>query len=331
MFTQRRRRRSPAALLAAAAAVAVAAAATAEIAARLLLHPDALVYRDSADPKLGFELLPGARGVKSGVPVSINAQGMRDDPVAAAKPAGQRRVVVVGGQQAFGVGVPVAQTFVREAAQGLKVPGRVRTLNLSMYSYDLAQKVELACDRLESLQPDVVVLQASDDDAGSLPPPAVRAPRVKNWLREHSVLARWAAERRYLRRSETAVPAAPSAPDAAAEESSARDQLRRFADCVKAAGARGLVMMISDPVGDGKPSPTALGLESEAKALKLPYFDAGPAIRRLPASERLLTPNAPFLSPDAQRAAAEALKRALRPMLLEPAPKPKAPKPRPSV
>ena len=285
---------------------ALAVLIAAEMTVRLFFSQDALLYRDSENPILRFELLPGSAGQKVGVTVSISEDGMREVALAAPKPENERRVVVVGGQETFGIGVEEPQLFVRLAGSGLDADGRVRTVNLSMYSYNLVQKVELACERLSRLQPEIVVLQSSDNDGGDLPPPAMNAPRLKNWVREHSALARRAAEVRYLW---------PSPPSAGVEVVDIKAQLRRFHDCVKAAGAVGAVMMISRPSGDGTVSRTARGLKESALELGIPYIDAGAAIRHLPAGERTLKAGSPFLSPAAHRATAAELQRLIKPLL----------------
>ncbi len=319
-------------------------AVAAELVVRALFPMDALVYQDSENPRLGFELRPGAQGRKNGVKVEISADGTRDTPVASPKPSDERRVVVVGGHETFGVGVSADDLFVRQADHGLDVPGRVRTVNLSMYSYNLAQKVELACSKLAALQPELVVLQTSDGDAGALPSASVNAPGLKNWLRARSALARLLVERRFLGVSfagashsgatptepvpaidPAAGEAARAAAIAAAEDSeaaAAKEQLRRFWDCVKQAGASGAVMMIPSASMDGKTGGTAKGLKQAAKELGLPYADAGAALNALPAEKRRLIPGQPFLSPDAHRAVAGELRKLVKP-LLKKKPKPK--------
>lgn len=323
-------------IFAAIALLGAGAFALAEVATRLLAPMDALVYQDSADPRLGFELRPGARGMKAGVPVEINAQGLRDEPISAEKPPEERRVVVVGGHETFGLGVSSEDTFVRRLAADL-VPagaGRARTINLSMYSYSLSQKLELACTKVAALKPDVVVLQTAENDLKDLPPPAVTAPRLKNWAREHSAAARWAAEKRYLSQTTPAPEQAPVKPDpetAAANFEKTREELQRFKDCVTAAGAAAAVLFVPSTTDTGTSAPSDLHgrLESGAKSLGMPFMDAGPALRRVPAAERLLHPDVPFLSPAAHKSVADELRKRLKP-LLEKRRRP-APTPRPSV
>ncbi|HXS99820.1 MAG TPA: hypothetical protein VN915_04045 [Elusimicrobiota bacterium] len=296
------------------AAVAGAAAAlllAAELAVRVLHPMDALVYQDSEDPLLSTELRPGASGLKNGVEVSVSAQGLRDEPVESPRPKDERRVVVVGGHETFGVGVPVESTYVRELADGLVDPadGRARTVNLSMYSYGLAQKVELACRRLRELEPEVAVLQVSEGDAGSPAPPLFRLARIKNWLRENSALVRWTAEAWYLRPRPKSLPAE----DFEAE----RRELLRFADCAGAAGARAALMYLPDVSRPAASSPAALrrAAESVAKEKGLPFLDGGPALRAVPAAERTAFPGTRFLSPAAHRALSGALRAVLKPLL----------------
>jgi hypothetical protein len=290
--------------------------AGAEAAVRLLVPMDALLYQDSGDPGLRVELRPGARGIKLGAPVQISAQGLRDDPVPADKPAGEARVVVVGGHEAFGLGVERGQGFVAALPHGLDKgrPGPVRSVNLSMYSYGLSQKVELACRRAAEFHPDVVVLQASEGDAIAPPPPAVDAPALKNLARESSALARWAMEARYRRRAAAVAPPPPSAADDEARAAGA--QLARFKECLAASGAKlvvALVPGVNDPAGPS--SGLRRGLESEAKTLGIPFVDAGPALRRVPADKRALLPGQPFLSPAAQDALAVELRKRVAPLL----------------
>jgi hypothetical protein len=307
-------------LLARAAAAALVIAFGAEIAARRFLALDALVYRDSDDPKLAYELRPDSSGMKNGVPVQINAQGLRDEPVPAAKAPGERRVLVVGGHETFGVAVEAKDTFVRELADGLVDPreGRARTINLSMYSYHLGQKVELACQRLPVLAPELAVLQISESDGGRPYPPLLNRPRLKNWIREHSVLARWIGERRYLHDR----PFVPPADDL----EKAEEQVKRFKGCADAAGAQAVVLLMPD-IGvprTSTPSDIRRGVESAAKELSIPLIDAGAALGAVPPAERAAIPNNHFLSPAAHRAVADEVRRRLRPLLKKKHPAPSA-------
>ena len=312
--------------------VAAAAALLAgELVFRAYVPMDALVYEDSENPQLAFQLRPGASGTKNGVEVAVNAQGLRDEPVASPRPAGERRVVVVGGQETFGVGVPAERTFVRELADGLIAPGdgRARTINLSMYSYHLSQKVELACLRLQGLEPELAVLQVTEGDISSPPSPLLRFPRLKNWIRRHSALIRWASERYYLRRRGVTAGIA-GAPSPSEDFETTRQALRRFKACADAAGAKSAILLlpdVSNPEGTA-PSELRRGVESVAKEDALPLVDGAAALAAVPLAERKLYMTDPFLSPAAHRVLADALRKRLKPLLKR---RPAAPPRRPSV
>jgi hypothetical protein len=311
----------------AAAVVVAVLLAAGELGARVLAPMDALLYQDSADPRLGFELKPGARGEKLGAEVEISAQGLRDDEIPADKPAGESRVVVVGGHEAFGLGVARGDGFVARLPRGLGAPGRARAVNLSMYSYALGQKVELACRRAAEFKPDVVVLQASEGDA--IEPPAARfdAPDLKNFARAHSALARWLMEKRYHARAFAAAAPVPTPADDGSAQAEA--EVQRLHDCLAATGSKLVVTLVpgvDDPAA-GPKSGLRRGLESGAKKIGATFVDAGPALRRVPAGARALSPGQPFLSPAAQDALAVELGKRLAPLLPRP---PKTPR-RPSV
>lgn len=289
--------------------------AVAEAAVRMFVPMDALLYQDSADPALGFELRPGAKGKKLGADVEISRQGLRDDVVADQKEPGEARVVVIGGHEAFGLGVPRAEGFVAELPARLGSQGRVRSVNMSMYSYGLSQKVELACRRAAEFHPDVVVLQASEGDAVDLPPPSIRAPGLKNFLRETSALARWIMERRYRERAAAVLPPQGHTGDGKAE--AARADLARLRDCLAATGAKLAVVFVPgiDEFSTSAPSSLRRGVEAGAQDAGALFIDAGPALRRVPAGQRALRAGQPFLSPEAQKALSVDLGRRLAPLL----------------
>ena len=111
------------------------------------------VVRISADPKLGFELRPGA-SVASEVDYRINDDGFRGAPLAA-KRAGVKRVAVFGDSIVFGYWVDERDAFPAQIG-ALLGPG-TEVLNLGVPGYNLDQEVELLRRRVDALQPDVVV------------------------------------------------------------------------------------------------------------------------------------------------------------------------------
>jgi hypothetical protein len=308
----KKQRRSAVRRLAVFAAAGAGLLVAAELAVRALHPMDALVYRDSEDPRLSVELRPGASGVKNGVDVAVSAQGLRDEPVPSPCPEGERRVAVVGGHETFGVGVPAPETYVRELAAGLVEPrdGSARTIKLSMYSYNLAQKVELACRRLQGLEPELAVLQVSEGDGGLARPPLLRLPRLKNWLRERSALVRWAMESLYLRPR-------PGGPPPADDFDAERRELLRFEECAASAGARAAIVLLPDLSRPAPSAPSGLrrAVESVVKEGGLPFLDGAPVLEAVPAGGRTVFPGTKFLSPAAHRALSGALRARLKPLL----------------
>lgn len=108
----------------------------------------------SAVPGLLFEHRPGAC-FDAGVPVRINALGLRGGEVARAPAQGVRRVLVVGDSVAFGWGVREEDTFSRVLEAGLD---QAEVLNAGVVHYDTRQERLWLEARGLALAPDLVVL-----------------------------------------------------------------------------------------------------------------------------------------------------------------------------
>lgn len=116
--------------------------------------------RRSANPRLRFDLRPGAV-VRAEVEYRVNAQGMRDDPVEAEKPAGRRRVAVLGDSITFGYWVAESDAFPRQLERLLEsAPGGrdVEVLNFGVPGYNLEQETEMLRERALAFSPDLVVV-----------------------------------------------------------------------------------------------------------------------------------------------------------------------------
>jgi lysophospholipase L1-like esterase len=111
------------------------------------------VVRESADPRLGFELRPDSF-VASEVDYRINSLGFRG-PALGPKRPGVRRVAVFGDSIVFGYWVSEADAF--PAQLGSLLGPRVETLNLGVPGYNLDQEIENLRLRVDALHPDLVV------------------------------------------------------------------------------------------------------------------------------------------------------------------------------
>jgi len=159
----RARRLAPSLALAAASAALTVLAF--EAAFRLLHVPVGTVQinratvRRSANPRLLFELRSGAVA-RAEVDYRINAAGLRGPEVSEEKPAGVRRIAVLGDSVAFGFWVAEKDAFPRQLESMLNEAegGPVEVLNLAVPGYNLDQEIETLRSKALALAPDLVVV-----------------------------------------------------------------------------------------------------------------------------------------------------------------------------
>jgi hypothetical protein len=90
------------------------------------------------DDLLGWRHRAGAVAEFKGAVVRINADGMRDDEVAADRADGERRVLFLGDSQVFGDGVASEETFVQRLEAEA---GRLQALNAGVIGYGTDQQL----------------------------------------------------------------------------------------------------------------------------------------------------------------------------------------------
>ncbi len=127
------------------------------------------VLRASADPALGYELIPGAQGRAFECDVRVNSAGFRG-PECTPRPAeGTRRVVVLGDSVTFGNHLAEEDTFCAVAQRTLVAQGlQVEFLNLGLTGYDTLQEARVLELRGLALEPDLVVVGYCFNDAGTV-------------------------------------------------------------------------------------------------------------------------------------------------------------------
>lgn len=113
--------------------------------------------RRSDDKRLQFDLRPGAR-VRAEVDYRINRFGMRNPEITEDKPAGVRRIAVLGDSIAFGYWVAEEHAFPRQLEGMLGGPGRVEVLDFGVPGYNLEQEIETLRAKALGFAPDVVVV-----------------------------------------------------------------------------------------------------------------------------------------------------------------------------
>ena len=135
--------------------------------ATLATGPTAEHYRFTGyHPLLGYDGLPNVRARFHGQTVSQNAQGNRGEDVAFEKPAGVRRVVVVGDSQAWGYGVGDADTIPAQLSRRLNADGAApyQVVNLGVGGYGTDQAFLKFLVEGRRYAPDAVVLTVFKND-----------------------------------------------------------------------------------------------------------------------------------------------------------------------
>lgn len=113
--------------------------------------------RPSAYPELKYELTPGTSGRLWDTDIKINSEGIRG-PEPSSNPA-THRVIVLGDSIAFGLNLPLEDTFPFQLQQGLVSRGRdLEILNFSLFGYDTLQEVASLEIRGLQYHPDLVVV-----------------------------------------------------------------------------------------------------------------------------------------------------------------------------
>ena len=136
----------------------------------MLKYAKALKVRSTV-PGLSHEHRPGASARLMGVDVTLNALGHRSRPLVNPKPAGERRLHVIGDSIALAWGVPVERGFValvedrlnRERAP--QTGAKYVTINAGIGNVNAAFKTEIFKRQVDLTNPDWVVLQYYIRDA----------------------------------------------------------------------------------------------------------------------------------------------------------------------
>ncbi len=126
-------------------------------------------------PEIGHVFIPGfegtmSKGISSGwrdIPVRINRQGLRGPEMSLAKPAGEKRILVLGDSFAFGYLLPERDSFPAqlESLLDARAPAaRVRVLNAGVPGYSIRMEREYLENRGLALDPDLIVLVGSPGD-----------------------------------------------------------------------------------------------------------------------------------------------------------------------
>ncbi len=195
--------------------------------------------RRSDDPRLRFDLRPGGVA-RAEVEYRVNAEGLRGPETTVDKPAGVRRVAVLGDSIAFGYWVAEKDGFPSQLEAMLNAEagadGRIEVLNFGVPGYNLDQEIETLRAKALAFSPDAVVVAFCLNDLegifsyelGLVQDRSDRghtlAGRLREGLLDHSLLFSWIeyrlsemeARRRFVRAKNPL--AGPLYADAAGEQ-----------------------------------------------------------------------------------------------------------------
>lgn len=155
-------------------------AVLAEVAARFV-YPAPLPWRTpqhayEASSTLGFRYRPSQTAFTADKPFRTNALGLRGAELAREKPAGTKRVVVLGDSIAMGYGVRENDAFANVVARGLG-PG-FEVINAGVAAYNTEQEVNWFLETGRKLAPDAVIIEVYWNDTSSKDQVAVTADGV---------------------------------------------------------------------------------------------------------------------------------------------------------
>jgi lysophospholipase L1-like esterase len=221
-----------------------------------------LTVRRSANPRLRFELAPGAVA-HAEVDYRISSRGMRGAELAEPKAPGVRRVAVVGDSIAFGYWVDERDALPHQLQDLLRESGSgpVEVLNFGVPGYNLEQEIESLRSQALRFSPDLVVLvfclndlQALSHEYGLVVDRSERRSRLGGRLADallgYSQLAAWIEyrlgqleSRREWVRAQNPLRQGPfpEAGDARAELAS---RFGALAEVLRAAGVPGVVAVV---------------------------------------------------------------------------------------
>lgn len=138
-----------------------------------------LLKRESVDPIVGHEHIPGASARLQGVEVSINSLGMRGPEVDLAS-SEKKRVVIVGDSIAMGWGVPEEDTLRGQLSTRLGSNHVVMTTGVG--NMNMSQMVGHWLSYSDKVRPQAVILLATPRA------PTIQKPDSAGWLVRHSQL-----------------------------------------------------------------------------------------------------------------------------------------------
>ena len=117
-----------------------------------------------------YGLQPNVRTLQTGVEVATNSLGFREKDYPVAKPAGVRRIVVLGDSYTLGVGVKFEDTFSKRLESELNASTRgYEVINFGVSGYNTVMELATFREVAAAFQPDLVLVAYVLNDAERAP------------------------------------------------------------------------------------------------------------------------------------------------------------------
>lgn len=130
-----------------------------------VFHVFANTYQSHDEPAIGFTLKPDFRGQAFGADLRTNHLGFRGPDRPQAKPAGVRRIALIGDSHAFGYGVDYEQSLGRQLERRLNEDGvRCEVWNFAVSGYNTRQQLAVFRRYALPIEPDLVILVPCNND-----------------------------------------------------------------------------------------------------------------------------------------------------------------------
>ncbi len=126
-------------------------------------------HRVAANPRLGYELIPGSSAYQDDAWYRVNADGMRDKSYSREKKSGTYRIAAVGDSFTFGMAVAAADTWPKQLERRLIQAGaKAEVLNFGVMGYDTEQEAEQIRAKVLTFHPDLIIIEYTLNDIGIL-------------------------------------------------------------------------------------------------------------------------------------------------------------------
>jgi lysophospholipase L1-like esterase len=126
-------------------------------------------HRFTANPLMGYELVPGSVAFEDNAWYRINQDGIRDRDYSRIKPKGTYRIAAVGDSCTFGLGLELENTWPKQLERELRTTNpHVEVINFGVMGYNTPQEAERIQEKVLGYAPDLIIIGYSLNDIGVL-------------------------------------------------------------------------------------------------------------------------------------------------------------------